>query len=121
MCWNGDGGRNEGGAWLVEGGALRNVGVALRKVGGAGERVRVIPRVLGFFLSSTPSPTRCWERNEVKAIWWIIRTPILVTISVRPTLPPPGHPLEFPTLGNWAPPVPRDRMRLAQPLSLPAD
>ncbi|KAF7472918.1 Hypothetical predicted protein [Marmota monax] len=26
---------------------------------------------------------RCWERNEVKAIWWIIRTPILITILIN--------------------------------------
>nr|XP_031314751.1 gastric inhibitory polypeptide receptor isoform X9 [Camelus dromedarius] len=25
----------------------------------------------------------CWERNDIKAIWWIIRTPILLTILVR--------------------------------------
>ncbi|XP_059522110.1 gastric inhibitory polypeptide receptor isoform X2 [Myotis daubentonii] len=25
----------------------------------------------------------CWERNDVKAIWWIIRTPIFMTILVN--------------------------------------
>ncbi|XP_036914664.1 gastric inhibitory polypeptide receptor isoform X2 [Sturnira hondurensis] len=25
----------------------------------------------------------CWERNEVKAIWWIIRTPILLAILIN--------------------------------------
>lgn len=96
--------------------------MALRRVGGAGEKGCVISESRGFSLSSTPPLPRCWERNDVKAIWWIIRTPILMTILVRPTPSPPGHPLEFPTLGNGAPPsVPQDRMGLAQPLSLPAD
>ncbi|EPQ05989.1 Gastric inhibitory polypeptide receptor, partial [Myotis brandtii] len=27
--------------------------------------------------------SRCWERNDVKAIWWIIRTPILMTILIN--------------------------------------
>nr|XP_051696058.1 gastric inhibitory polypeptide receptor [Oryctolagus cuniculus] len=27
--------------------------------------------------------TQCWERNDVKAIWWIIRTPILITILIN--------------------------------------
>ncbi|XP_047567957.1 gastric inhibitory polypeptide receptor isoform X3 [Lutra lutra] len=27
--------------------------------------------------------TQCWERNDVKAIWWIIRTPILMTILIN--------------------------------------
>eukprot|EP00071_Canis_lupus_P023724 XP_013975116.1 gastric inhibitory polypeptide receptor isoform X4 [Canis lupus familiaris] len=31
--------------------------------------------ILSFF--------RCWERNDVKAIWWIIRTPILMTILIN--------------------------------------
>nr|XP_031314749.1 gastric inhibitory polypeptide receptor isoform X7 [Camelus dromedarius] len=25
----------------------------------------------------------CWERNDIKAIWWIIRTPILLTILIN--------------------------------------
>uniref|UniRef100_A0A8C2Y047 Gastric inhibitory polypeptide receptor n=1 Tax=Capra hircus TaxID=9925 RepID=A0A8C2Y047_CAPHI len=36
----------------------------------------VIPWVIVRYL--------CWERNDIKAIWWIIRTPILLTILVRP-------------------------------------
>ncbi|XP_060042129.1 gastric inhibitory polypeptide receptor isoform X2 [Erinaceus europaeus] len=27
--------------------------------------------------------SQCWERNEIKAIWWIIRTPILMTILIN--------------------------------------
>nr|XP_036861396.1 gastric inhibitory polypeptide receptor isoform X5 [Manis javanica] len=35
-------------------------------------------------LALLPSPRLgCWERNEVKAIWWIIRTPILTTILIN--------------------------------------
>ncbi|XP_040313368.1 gastric inhibitory polypeptide receptor isoform X2 [Herpailurus yagouaroundi] len=40
----------------------------------------VIPWVIVRYLYEN---TQCWERNEVKAIWWIIRTPILVTISIN--------------------------------------
>ncbi|XP_032341670.1 gastric inhibitory polypeptide receptor isoform X4 [Camelus ferus] len=39
----------------------------------------------------------CWERNDIKAIWWIIRTPILLTILVRPAPPPPGGLRDFPS------------------------
>nr|XP_040136098.1 gastric inhibitory polypeptide receptor isoform X4 [Ictidomys tridecemlineatus] len=44
----------------------------------------VIPWVIVRYLYEN---TQCWERNEVKAIWWIIRTPILITILVWPLLP----------------------------------
>ncbi|XP_058565711.1 gastric inhibitory polypeptide receptor isoform X1 [Neofelis nebulosa] len=40
----------------------------------------VIPWVIVRYLYEN---TQCWERNEVKAIWWIIRTPILVTIAIN--------------------------------------
>ncbi|XP_071065444.1 gastric inhibitory polypeptide receptor isoform X1 [Dasypus novemcinctus] len=40
----------------------------------------VIPWVIVRYLYEN---TQCWERNEVKAIWWIIRTPILMTILVN--------------------------------------
>ncbi|XP_048646650.1 gastric inhibitory polypeptide receptor isoform X2 [Marmota marmota marmota] len=43
----------------------------------------VIPWVIVRYLYEN---TQCWERNEVKAIWWIIRTPILITILVWPLL-----------------------------------
>lgn len=33
MCWNGVGGRNEGGAWLVEGGALKERGCGVKESG----------------------------------------------------------------------------------------
>ncbi|XP_032341674.1 gastric inhibitory polypeptide receptor isoform X8 [Camelus ferus] len=36
-------------------------------------------RRLGYLYENT----QCWERNDIKAIWWIIRTPILLTILVR--------------------------------------
>ncbi|CAD7692483.1 unnamed protein product [Nyctereutes procyonoides] len=76
----------------------------------------VIPWVIVRYLYEN---TQCWERNDVKAIWWIIRTPILMTILVRPTRTPPG-PLELPTLGNGGlPSVPRTGLgRLSLCLSL---
>ncbi|XP_023056944.1 gastric inhibitory polypeptide receptor, partial [Piliocolobus tephrosceles] len=40
----------------------------------------VIPWVIVRYLYEN---TQCWERNEVKAIWWIIRTPILMTILIN--------------------------------------
>ncbi|EHB00834.1 Gastric inhibitory polypeptide receptor [Heterocephalus glaber] len=40
----------------------------------------VIPWVIVRYLYEN---TQCWERNDVKAIWWIIRTPILVTILIN--------------------------------------
>ncbi|XP_012508780.1 PREDICTED: gastric inhibitory polypeptide receptor isoform X3 [Propithecus coquereli] len=40
----------------------------------------VIPWVIVRYLHEN---TQCWERNEVKAIWWIIRTPILMTILIN--------------------------------------
>ncbi|XP_066122787.1 gastric inhibitory polypeptide receptor [Saccopteryx bilineata] len=40
----------------------------------------VIPWVIVRYLYEN---TQCWERNDVKAIWWIIRTPILMTILVN--------------------------------------
>ncbi|XP_076989711.1 gastric inhibitory polypeptide receptor [Tamandua tetradactyla] len=40
----------------------------------------VIPWVIFRYLYEN---TQCWERNDVKAIWWIIRTPILMTILVN--------------------------------------
>ncbi|XP_049982267.1 gastric inhibitory polypeptide receptor [Alexandromys fortis] len=40
----------------------------------------VIPWVIVRYLLEN---TQCWERNEVKAIWWIIRTPILITILIN--------------------------------------
>ncbi|GAB1291642.1 Gastric inhibitory polypeptide receptor [Apodemus speciosus] len=40
----------------------------------------VIPWVIFRYLYEN---TQCWERNEVKAIWWIIRTPILITILIN--------------------------------------
>ncbi|KAL1769379.1 gastric inhibitory polypeptide receptor [Sigmodon hispidus] len=40
----------------------------------------VIPWVIARYLHEN---TQCWERNEVKAIWWIIRTPILITILIN--------------------------------------
>ncbi|XP_077887984.1 gastric inhibitory polypeptide receptor isoform X10 [Ictidomys tridecemlineatus] len=40
----------------------------------------VIPWVIVRYLYEN---TQCWERNEVKAIWWIIRTPILITILIN--------------------------------------
>lgn len=73
------------------------MGVVSRKVGGACGRAWVIP----FHLSSSTTPSsRCWERNDVKAIWWIIRTPILMTILVCPAPPSPGGPQGSPILGS---------------------
>ncbi|XP_036158737.1 gastric inhibitory polypeptide receptor [Myotis myotis] len=40
----------------------------------------VIPWVIVRYLYEN---TQCWERNDVKAIWWIIRTPIFMTILVN--------------------------------------
>ncbi|XP_004598084.2 gastric inhibitory polypeptide receptor [Ochotona princeps] len=40
----------------------------------------VIPWVVVRYLYED---TQCWERNDVKAIWWIIRTPILITILIN--------------------------------------
>ncbi|XP_013364963.1 PREDICTED: gastric inhibitory polypeptide receptor isoform X4 [Chinchilla lanigera] len=40
----------------------------------------VIPWVIVRYLYEN---TQCWERNDVKAIWWIIRTPILLTILIN--------------------------------------
>eukprot|EP00074_Homo_sapiens_P102156 XP_016882076.1 gastric inhibitory polypeptide receptor isoform X8 [Homo sapiens] len=41
-------------------------------------------RLRGGPLPLLPAPRLgCWERNEVKAIWWIIRTPILMTILIN--------------------------------------
>ncbi|XP_032244388.1 gastric inhibitory polypeptide receptor isoform X2 [Phoca vitulina] len=40
----------------------------------------VIPWVIVRYLYEN---TQCWERNDVKAIWWIIRTPILMTILIN--------------------------------------
>ncbi|XP_036861397.1 gastric inhibitory polypeptide receptor isoform X6 [Manis javanica] len=40
----------------------------------------VIPWMIVRYLFEN---TQCWERNEVKAIWWIIRTPILTTILIN--------------------------------------
>uniref|UniRef100_A0A2K5ICL3 Gastric inhibitory polypeptide receptor n=1 Tax=Colobus angolensis palliatus TaxID=336983 RepID=A0A2K5ICL3_COLAP len=40
----------------------------------------VIPWMIVRYLYEN---TQCWERNEVKAIWWIIRTPILMTILIN--------------------------------------
>ncbi|XP_036914665.1 gastric inhibitory polypeptide receptor isoform X3 [Sturnira hondurensis] len=40
----------------------------------------VIPWVIVRYLYEN---TQCWERNEVKAIWWIIRTPILLAILIN--------------------------------------
>ncbi|XP_047385674.1 gastric inhibitory polypeptide receptor isoform X1 [Sciurus carolinensis] len=40
----------------------------------------VIPWVIVRYLYEN---TQCWERNDVKAIWWIIRTPILITILIN--------------------------------------
>ncbi|KAM5208375.1 gastric inhibitory polypeptide receptor isoform 2-T2 [Hipposideros larvatus] len=40
----------------------------------------VIPWVIVRYLYEN---TQCWERNDVKAFWWIIRTPILMTILIN--------------------------------------
>ncbi|KAM7057884.1 gastric inhibitory polypeptide receptor isoform 5-T5 [Molossus nigricans] len=41
-------------------------------------------RLRGGPLPRLPAPgLGCWERNEVKAIWWIIRTPILLSILIN--------------------------------------
>ncbi|XP_017918679.1 PREDICTED: gastric inhibitory polypeptide receptor [Capra hircus] len=40
----------------------------------------VIPWVIVRYLFEN---TQCWERNDIKAIWWIIRTPILLTILIN--------------------------------------
>ncbi|XP_040590443.1 gastric inhibitory polypeptide receptor isoform X13 [Mesocricetus auratus] len=77
----------------------------------------VIPWVIVRYLLEN---TQCWERNEVKAIWWIIRTPILITILVGPASPPPGCAQGFPILGKWSASLlshPRTEQLLAQSLS----
>ncbi|TEA13562.1 hypothetical protein DBR06_SOUSAS30310018, partial [Sousa chinensis] len=40
----------------------------------------VIPWVIVRYLYEN---TQCWERNDIKGIWWIIRTPILLTILIN--------------------------------------
>ncbi|KAM9755497.1 LOW QUALITY PROTEIN: gastric inhibitory polypeptide receptor [Dama dama] len=70
----------------------------------------VIPWVIVRYLFEN---TQCWERNDIKAIWWIIRTPILLTILVRPVPSPPGWSQEYPILGS------QGGGELAQSLSLP--
>uniref|UniRef100_A0A671EI24 Gastric inhibitory polypeptide receptor n=1 Tax=Rhinolophus ferrumequinum TaxID=59479 RepID=A0A671EI24_RHIFE len=40
----------------------------------------VIPWVIVRYLYEN---TQCWERNDVKAFWWIIRTPILMAILIN--------------------------------------
>jgi hypothetical protein len=63
------------------------------------------PGVSRIFLSQFyPDSPRCWERNDVKAIWWIIRTPILITILVWPVPHLAGCAQGFPVLGCGAPP-----------------
>lgn len=83
------------------GGALKECGCGIKE-GRRGLRASVSDSVhiVVVNLSSTPPSSRCWERNEVKAIWWIIRTPILMTILVRPAPPSPGCPQGFPILGS---------------------
>ncbi|KAM9032866.1 gastric inhibitory polypeptide receptor isoform 2-T2 [Sarcophilus harrisii] len=49
-------------------------------LGWGGPALFVIPWVISRHLYEN---TQCWERNEIKAIWWIIRTPILATILVN--------------------------------------
>nr|XP_031314747.1 gastric inhibitory polypeptide receptor isoform X5 [Camelus dromedarius] len=49
-------------------------------VGWGAPALFVIPWVIVRYLYEN---TQCWERNDIKAIWWIIRTPILLTILVR--------------------------------------
>ncbi|XP_036038859.1 gastric inhibitory polypeptide receptor isoform X2 [Onychomys torridus] len=76
----------------------------------------VIPWVIARYLYEN---TQCWERNEVKAIWWIIRTPILITILVGPVSPPPGCAQGFPILGKRSanlPSHPKTEWLLAQSL-----
>ncbi|XP_051846835.1 gastric inhibitory polypeptide receptor [Antechinus flavipes] len=49
-------------------------------LGWGGPALFVVPWVISRHLYEN---TQCWERNEIKAIWWIIRTPILATILVN--------------------------------------
>ncbi|XP_021497803.1 gastric inhibitory polypeptide receptor isoform X1 [Meriones unguiculatus] len=49
-------------------------------LGWGGPALFVIPWVIVRHLYEN---TQCWERNGVKAIWWIIRTPILITILIN--------------------------------------
>ncbi|XP_044523235.1 gastric inhibitory polypeptide receptor [Gracilinanus agilis] len=49
-------------------------------LGWGGPALFVIPWVISRHLYEN---TQCWERNEIKAIWWIIRTPILGTIVIN--------------------------------------
>ncbi|XP_020835438.1 gastric inhibitory polypeptide receptor [Phascolarctos cinereus] len=49
-------------------------------LGWGGPALFVIPWVISRHLHEN---TQCWERNEIKAIWWIIRMPILATILVN--------------------------------------
>ncbi|XP_032341667.1 gastric inhibitory polypeptide receptor isoform X1 [Camelus ferus] len=63
-------------------------------VGWGAPALFVIPWVIVRYLYEN---TQCWERNDIKAIWWIIRTPILLTILVRPAPPPPGGLRDFPS------------------------
>ncbi|XP_074075372.1 gastric inhibitory polypeptide receptor isoform X2 [Macrotis lagotis] len=49
-------------------------------LGWGGPALFVIPWVISRHLYEN---TQCWERNEIKAIWWIIRTPILAIILVN--------------------------------------
>ncbi|XP_055471424.1 gastric inhibitory polypeptide receptor [Psammomys obesus] len=49
-------------------------------LGWGGPALFVIPWVIVRHLYED---TQCWERNGVKAIWWIIRTPILITILIN--------------------------------------
>ncbi|XP_072824862.1 gastric inhibitory polypeptide receptor isoform X2 [Vicugna pacos] len=49
-------------------------------VGWGAPALFVIPWVIVRYLYEN---TQCWERNDIKAIWWIIRTPILLTILIN--------------------------------------
>uniref|UniRef100_A0A4X2JZN8 G-protein coupled receptors family 2 profile 2 domain-containing protein n=1 Tax=Vombatus ursinus TaxID=29139 RepID=A0A4X2JZN8_VOMUR len=49
-------------------------------LGWGGPVLFVVPWVISRHLHEN---TQCWERNEIKAIWWIIRMPILATILVN--------------------------------------
>lgn len=96
--WCGEGGRGIKGLWAGKGGGFpeKQDGVGLecrptfktlmRRWAGHGEGACLIRGDWGlrehFGSQFYPASSRCWERNEVKAIWWIIRTPILITILV---------------------------------------
>lgn len=114
---------------LVEGVYLHHLLVVVRRsekghfrcyllLGWGAPALFVIPWVIVRYLYEN---TQCWERNEVKAIWWIIRTPILITILVGPVSLPPGYAQGFLILGKWnsANPLshPRTEWLLAQFLS----